>query len=106
MSDKDKRRGNLPLTPDYKKEFEKEWLSLQRSDKHDMKLCQDGILLLLSDNRPFDAKWADRPLVQKEYAGCNEISVKGDLRIIYRLSGRTIELVRIGTHPQLFKRMS
>lgn len=38
-----------------------------------------------------------------EWTGYNEISIGWDLRLIYRLNGQKLELVRIGTSTQLFK---
>ena len=39
-----------------------------------------------------------------EWLGYNEISISWDLRLIYKLHHQRIELVRIGTHTQLFKK--
>ncbi|PHQ90984.1 MAG: type II toxin-antitoxin system mRNA interferase toxin, RelE/StbE family [Sulfurimonas sp.] len=37
-----------------------------------------------------------------EYKDTREFHISGDLLVIYRLKGKTLELLRIGTHSQLF----
>ncbi len=39
----------------------------------------------------------------KEWSGYYEITLGWDLRLIYKMSQNTLELVRIGTHSQLFR---
>lgn len=41
--------------------------------------------------------------LRNEWSGFYEISLGLDLRLIYRVSGDTLELIRIGTHAQLFR---
>lgn len=38
-----------------------------------------------------------------EWLGYKEVSIGWDLRVIYKLHEQQLELVRIGTHTQLFK---
>ena len=38
-----------------------------------------------------------------EYKDTREFHISGDLLVIYRIKNRTLELLRIGTHSQLFK---
>lgn len=38
-----------------------------------------------------------------EYKDTREFHIAGDLLVIYRIESETLELLRIGTHSQLFK---
>ncbi len=38
-----------------------------------------------------------------EYQDTREFHISGDLIVIYRIEYKTVELLRIGTHSQLFK---
>ncbi len=38
-----------------------------------------------------------------EYRDTKEFHISGDLLVIYRIENETLELLRIGTHSQLFK---
>jgi len=39
----------------------------------------------------------------KEWSGYYEITLGWDLRLIYKISKNSLELMRIGTHTQLFR---
>ena len=41
--------------------------------------------------------------LQGEYSDFRELHISGDLLLIYRIIDDTIELIRIGSHSQLFK---
>ena len=41
--------------------------------------------------------------LQGEYKDTREFHISRDLLVIYRIHGETLELLRIGTHSQLFK---
>ena len=58
-------------------------------------------LLLNGEKLPREAK--DHPL-KGEWAGYNEFHLSGDMLLIYRFRGDILELERIGTHNQLFKK--
>ena len=59
------------------------------------------ISLLLNNNKlPTEA--LDHAL-KGEYKDTREFHISGDLLIIYRVEDNTLELIRIGTHSQLFK---
>ena len=59
------------------------------------------ISLLLNDNElPNEA--LDHAL-KGEYKDTKEFHISGDLLVIYRLENNTLELLRVGTHSQLFR---
>jgi mRNA interferase YafQ len=59
------------------------------------------ISLLLNDEElPSEAR--DHPLTGN-YKDTNEFHISGDLLVVYRVEDNTLELLKIGTHSQLFK---
>ena len=58
------------------------------------------ISLLLEEELPSQAR--DHNL-SGEYQDTREFHISGDLLVIYRIENSTLELIRIGTHSQLFK---
>jgi hypothetical protein len=44
-----------------------------------------------------------RPPLKGEYKDCREFHISGDLLIIYFIADETLNLIRIGSHSQLFK---
>ncbi|MEA1973140.1 MAG: type II toxin-antitoxin system YafQ family toxin [Candidatus Cloacimonadota bacterium] len=59
------------------------------------------ISLLLNDNE-LPSESLDHAL-KGEYKDTREFHISGDLLVIYRVEDKTLELLRIGTHSQLFK---
>ena len=57
-------------------------------------------LLLNEDDLPSEAK--DHALTGN-YKDTNEFHISGDLLVVYRVEDNTLELLKIGTHSQLFK---
>lgn len=57
-------------------------------------------LLLNNEELPIEAK--DHSLLG-EYKDTREFHISGDLLIIYRIENNNLQLIRIGTHSQLFK---
>ena len=57
-------------------------------------------LLLNQDDLPSEAK--DHALTGN-YKDTNEFHISGDLLVVYRVADNTLELLKIGTHSQLFK---
>jgi len=57
-------------------------------------------LLLNEDELPSEAK--DHTL-SGNYKDTNEFHISGDLLVVYRIEDNTLELLKIGTHSQLFK---
>ncbi len=80
--------------------FTKELKNAKLNPTNSSKLFMYISLLLNSDELPSEA--LDHPL-KGEYKDAREFHISGDLLIIYRLENNTLELLRIGTHSQLFK---
>ena len=57
-------------------------------------------LLLNEDDLPSESK--DHALTGN-YKDTNEFHISGDLLVVYRVEDNTLELLKIGTHSQLFK---
>jgi len=57
-------------------------------------------LLLNEDDLPSEAR--DHTLLG-DYKDTNEFHISGDLLVVYRVEANTLELLKIGTHSQLFK---
>ncbi len=78
------------------KDFEKSTLSEQHYVKYIMYLS------LLLKEEPLPPEALDHQL-QGEYSDFRELHISGDLLLIYRVIDNTLELIRIGSHSQLFK---
>lgn len=88
---------NLFETKKYIKDLEKRRLNLMQNVRLNIYLraLKNGFKLdQQSRPKKLNGKWI----------GYNEISIGWDLRLIYRLTGKNLELVRIGTHSQLFEK--
>jgi len=57
-------------------------------------------LLLDKEDLPLEAR--DHKLIGN-YKDTNEFHISGDLLVVYRIKNNTLEVLRIGTHSQLFK---
>lgn len=57
-------------------------------------------LLLNEGDLPSEAR--DHALTGN-YKDTNEFHISGDLLVVYRIADNTLELLKIGTHSQLFK---
>ncbi len=57
-------------------------------------------LLLDEEDLPAEAKDHD---LAGNYKDTREFHISGDLLVIYRIENETLELLRLGTHAQLFK---
>ncbi|WP_419777785.1 type II toxin-antitoxin system YafQ family toxin [Malaciobacter marinus] len=57
---------------------------------------------LLQNNKDLPAQARDHFLTG-EYKDTKEFHISGDLVVIYINTGYTLQLIRIGTHSQLFK---
>jgi mRNA interferase YafQ len=60
------------------------------------------ILLALAADDPLPASNRDHPLAG-DWSDCRECHVRGDLLLVYRKPDNTrLQLVRLGSHAQLF----
>ena len=83
------------------KTFLKDYRKIKFSDKHHLKYVIYITTLLKEEVVPKEAR--DHDLTGK-YTGYREFHISGDLLIIYTIKKQTLELIRIGSHSELFKR--
>jgi len=88
------------LTLKRHKQFKKDLKKVKLTDKQFEKLIKYISLLLEEKSLPPEAK--DHPLVG-EWKDFREFHLGGDLLVIYKIEGKSLILVRIGTHNQLFE---
>jgi len=82
------------------KQFIKDIRKVKFSDEQYRKYVKYIALLLEGESLPPESK--DHPLVGR-YKDFREFHLGGDLVVIYRIENNILQLVRIGTHNQLFK---
>lgn len=82
------------------KVFIKEFRNAKLSDQHFSKYII--YLSKLIESLPLPEEALDHPL-KGEYKNCREFHISGDLLIIYFVADDTLNLIRIGSHSQLFK---
>ena len=82
------------------KNFTKELKKAKLNTTNNAKLFLYISLLLNNNKLPDEA--LDHTL-NGEYKDTKEFHISGDLLIIYKINNETLELLRIGTHSQLFK---
>jgi mRNA interferase YafQ len=80
--------------------FTKELKNAKLNPTNSAKLFLYISLLLNNEELPSEA--LDHAL-KGEYSDTREFHISGDLLVIYRVKDNTLELLRIGTHSQLFK---
>ena len=80
--------------------FVKDSSKAKLTDQHYSKFIIYVGKLLANEALPAEAK--DHPL-KGNMAGFREFHISGDILVIYRTTNATLELIRIGTHSQLFE---
>jgi len=80
--------------------FVKELRNSKLSDQHFSKYIV--YLAKLIEEKPLPEEALDHPL-KGDYKDCREFHISGDLLVIYFIADNTLNLIRIGSHAQLFK---
>ena len=80
--------------------FTKDLRDAKLSDQHFSKYIL--YLSKLIEQIPLPKEALDHPL-KGEYKDCREFHISGDLLVIYFVTDDTLNLIRIGSHSQLFK---
>jgi len=80
--------------------FIKELRNAKLSDQHFLKYIV--YLAKLIEGNPLPEEALDHAL-KGEYSDCREFHISGDLLVIYFIVDDTLNLIRIGSHSQLFK---
>jgi len=81
------------------KTFSKELKNAQLNPTNTAKLFMFISLLLRCEELPAEARNHD---LVGNWADVKEFHISGDLLVVYRINEQTVELLRIGTHSQLF----
>ena len=83
-------------------QFKKDVKRLSRSGSKDMSKLREVIVTLVNEE-PLDKKYRNHPLVNN-WKGCLECHIGPDWLLIYRVNKekRELELVRTGSHSELF----
>jgi len=95
------KRTSLPRGCDYTREFRKDWQRLTHSGRYDMTRLKEAMLLLIAGDAPLGAEWRDHPL-KGDWSDHRECHIGGDFLLIYQIDGERLNLVRTGTHADLF----
>lgn len=100
------KRVRLPREIEYAKSFVKDWESLARSGRFDMRRLKEAMLLLVANDGPLGPERKDHPL-RGRWSGARECHVGGDFLLIYKIDeaagpGGVVVFVRAGTHSELF----
>lgn len=82
------------------KTFIRDSHKLKMSDKHFTKFVE--VLYFLSKGEPLPPEFKDHALLGN-YSDARECHISGDLLLIYQSEGKTVKLVRLGSHSQVFK---
>ena len=82
------------------KEFSKSLKSAKLNPTNTAKLFIYISLLMNEEELPAGARDHD---LTGNYKDTREFHISGDLLVIYRIEADTLELLKIGTHSQLFK---
>ena len=83
------------------KTFLKEYRKIRLSDKLYLKYVLYITALLKEEALPPEA--LDHPL-KGEYAHYREFHISGDLLVIYAIEKDVLQLIRIGSHSELFRK--
>ena len=80
--------------------FTKDLRNAKLSDQHFAKFIL--YLSKLIEKKPLPEEALDHSL-KGEYQDCREFHISGDILVIYFIADNTLNLIRIGSHSQLFK---
>lgn len=85
----------IKYTSQFKRDYKK------RAREKGLNDLLEKIIELLSEGLPLEARFRDHPL-KGGYAGCRECHLKPDLLLIYGQTHEELQLVRLGSHSDLF----
>ena len=88
---------SLKITGQFKRDYKRE----KASQHADLDEIFKAVTNLLVNKMPLPASNKDH-LLKGEWKGCRDCHLKPDLVLIYRKTQSAIELLRIGSHSELF----
>src|SRR3546814_5742812 len=97
------KRASLPREASYEKRFAKDWERLSRSGRYNMKQLKEAMMLLIANDAPLGPEWLDHAL-KGDWSDHRECHIGGDFLLIYTIEGNLVNLVRAGTHSELFEK--
>jgi mRNA interferase YafQ len=87
----------IDITGQFKRDYKRE-----KAGRHsDLDKVFKAVTTLLTNGKPLPVATKDHPL-KGEWSGCRDCHLKPDLVLIYRKSKTAIELLRIGSHSELY----
>lgn len=89
----------IERTNAFRRDYKREMRGQHRRDFADLLAAA---ISLLAEDRPLPEKNRDHPLAG-EWRDFRECHIKPDLLLIYRKPGQVLQLVRIGSHSELFE---
>ncbi|MDP3117959.1 MAG: type II toxin-antitoxin system YafQ family toxin [Phenylobacterium sp.] len=89
---------NLSYTGQFKRDYRREKAGQHADDIDDL---LRAITSLLQSGGRMPAAYKDHPL-KGQWRGARDCHLKPDLVLIYRKTAEAIELVRLGSHAELF----
>ena len=101
----DAKRADLPRESRFASQFKKDFVRLNASGRAPMVDVKRVMSLIVDNSGPLSAQYKDHLLSGKDWMGCRECHVHGDLLPVYRLQGKadeSVEFVALGTHSELF----
>jgi len=92
------------FNPSFSHRFKKELKRHASSGKKNVMYAIDAAIeaLLSSDEVPLSPDYGDHPL-EGQFGDCRDIHIGFDIVVVYRVSGDTLQLLRIGSHSELFE---
>ncbi len=97
-----KHKTKPPLEVDYTREFNKDWIRLERSGKCNMEQLKALMMKLIANEGPLDAIHLEHELTGS-WAGFHECHMGGDVLLIYDRTELRIVFTRAGSHAALFE---
>jgi len=90
----------IEVTTAFRRDFKREKRGMHRSE---LESLVSSVVSLLAEDKPLSAKHRDHPLAGN-WRDHRECHLKPDLLLIYRKPGADVlQLVRMGSHSELFE---
>ena len=87
-------RRVVSFSSQFKRDLKKYYLALASTEWAE-------VLYYLSNDKPLPEKYCDHPL-SGEWRDCRDCHVRPDLLLIYRREGQLLQLLRLGSHSEIF----
>lgn len=88
------------LKPSYAGQFKRDVRKAEKRGKDMAKLR--SLIVLLLEEEPLSERYRDHPL-RGDWVGYRDVHIEPDWLLIYRIVGDELQLIRTGTHADLFE---